>query len=321
MVVGPGIGQPDLAPLRHRRIEPKTGEERREPRIVRERRVCRSRRRGGRIEEPRSCRIHRHDVIVVVYDDDRVRHVPEDKVKTVALDPDLFLSALQPLTTTRQLLADVPDIGDVLEHGDGAAHANPEVRCGRGDDLVDELVALNRVDQGHLATGSRTNPLQVPGRERRREKEVVHPYGATFPGAVLVARPEEKLRAAVLKDHVVVRVRDQNRISDPVHHPPEPFLLDRVRFAGFAQEVDIPLQAERFLRLPCEGNECVDVVLRDAGRAGEKDDSSPLSAMLPPWRRAAFAIWPDRSALRRAPERGCDDGTELRLGEGLSDAW
>src|SRR5207249_12065526 len=117
----------------------------------------------------------------------------------------------------------------------------------------------------------------------------------------------------------IFRVRDENRVADPIHHPPEPLLLDRVRFAGFAQEVDISLQAERLLGLACEGNEGGHVVLRDAGHAREKNDSSPLAAMLPSGRRAAFAILPDRSALRRAPERRCDDGTELRLGEGLSD--
>src|SRR2546428_998572 len=52
MFVGPGIGQPDLAPLRHRRLDPKTGEERRERRIVRQRRECRSRRRAARLEDP-----------------------------------------------------------------------------------------------------------------------------------------------------------------------------------------------------------------------------------------------------------------------------
>src|SRR5439155_23292525 len=66
-------------------------------------------------------------------------------------------------------------------------------------------------------------------------------------------------------------------------------------------------------------NEGGHAVLRDAGHAREKNDSSPLAAMLPSGGRTAFAILPDRSALRRAPERRCDDGTELRLGEGLSD--
>ena len=202
-------------------------------------------------------------MIVVVHDDDRVRHVPEDKVKTVALDPDLFLRALQPLTTTRQLLADVPDIGDVLEHGDGAAHANSEVRRGRGDDLVDQLLAFDRVDQGHLAARGRSDTFQVPGRERGGEEEIIHPHRAAFPRAVLVSGAEQKLRAAVLKDHVVVRVGDEHRVPHAVHHPPEPFLLDRVRFARVAKKVDVPLLTERFFGLSSERNEGVDVALRD----------------------------------------------------------
>ena len=107
--------------------------------------MARSRGRGCGLEEPLRGGIHRNDVIVVVHHDDRVRHVAKHEIEAVPLDANLFLGALQPLPATRELFADVPDIGDVLEHGDRAAHADPIVRDRRRDDLVDQLVALDGV--------------------------------------------------------------------------------------------------------------------------------------------------------------------------------
>ena len=193
-------------------------------------------------------------MIVVVHHDDRVGDVPKDEVEAVALDANLLLRGLQSLAATCQLFADVPDVGDVLQDRDGAPHADPVVRDRCCDHLVDQLVALDRIHEGDLAASGRPDALQVPGRERRGEEEVVHPNSAALPRTVLVARTEEALGATVLEHHVVVGVGDEHGVADAVHHPPEPFLLDRVRFARVAKKIDVALHAKRLLRLPREGN-------------------------------------------------------------------
>src|SRR5207237_5506653 len=128
--------------LRHGWMQPKAGEIRRETRVVRERGVGGTRRGGFRLEEALRGWIHRDDVIVVIHHDDRIRHVPEDQVEAVALDADLFLGALQAFAAARQLLADVADVGDVLQYRDRPAHADPIVRGGGRGDLVDRLLAF-----------------------------------------------------------------------------------------------------------------------------------------------------------------------------------
>ncbi len=313
------IGESDLSALRHRWIQPKAGEIRRETRVVRQRGVRGTRRGGLGLEESLRGGVHRDDVIVVVHHDDRIRHVPEDQIEAVALDADLFLGALQPFAAARQLLADVPYVGDVLQHRDRAAHADAIVRGGGRDDLIDELVAFDRIHEGHLAACRRPEALQVPGRESRGEQEVVHPDRPAFPGAVLIARAEQKLCAAVLQDHVVVRVGDEHRIANAVDHPPEPFLLDGVRFARVPKKVDVSLEVERLLRLPGEGNERLDVVLRDPRRAREQNDSRPLSAMLPARRGRDGAVLSQEGPLGRAPKRRRNDGSQVRPFEDLAD--
>src|SRR5438093_2349511 len=154
-IVGPGIGQRYLSALRQRGIEPQTGKERREPRVVRERRVAdpRGRRRG--LEETLRGGIQGEDVIVVVHHDDRVGYVSQDQVEAVGLDADLLLGPLEPLPTARELFADVTDVGDVFQHRHSPAYADAIVGRGARDDLVNELLALDRIDQGDFAPGGR----------------------------------------------------------------------------------------------------------------------------------------------------------------------
>src|SRR5439155_15908361 len=100
----------------------------------------------------------------------------------------------------------------------------------------------------------------------------------------------EQLRAAVLQDDVVVRVGDEHGVTDAVHHPPEPLLLDRMRFACLPKELDVSLQAERLTGLTGKRHERVDVGLRYARGARQQDDTSPLPARFAAKRGDAFSV-------------------------------
>src|SRR3989442_430609 len=116
--------------------------------------TCSSRRRSSSRRRPMSCMT---ETIAIT--------APRASRISVALDADLLLGGLQPLPSTCELLADMPDIGDVLQDRDGAAHADPIVRDWRRDDFVDELLALDRIDERDLAASDGAHPLQLPRRE------------------------------------------------------------------------------------------------------------------------------------------------------------
>ena len=312
-----GIGHHDLAPPLAGGLEPERGEERGEPGVVRDGHLGAASAAGLGAEEPLGRGVHRHYLVVVVDHDDRVRYVPQHEVEAVALDPDLFLRGLEALLAARELLADVPDVRDVLQDRDRPAHADAEVRRRRRDDLVDELGALDGVHEGDLAARRRGAALEVPRRERRGEEEVVHPDGAPLPGAVLFACPEEELGTAVLQDDVVVGVGQEDGVPDAVHHPPEPLFLDGVRLAGLAQELDVALPAEGFAGLAREGDERLDVGLRHAPRPREQHDARELAAHLPARGRGAVSIG-RVEAFGRAPQRGRHERAEGDLLEPLA---
>src|SRR5206468_11327838 len=77
------------------------------------------------------------------------------------------------------------------------------------------------------------------------------------------------------------------------------------------------LLAERLLRLPRKGNQPVDVVLGDPGRAAEEDAPGPLPPRLPARRPGPLAILAG-GTIRGASKRSRDDRPEPRLGEGLA---
>src|SRR5688500_455553 len=303
ILLGLGIDQRELTGAAGARLEPQLSDERRELRAVPEgelgsasgrdagagrgRRLAEDALRGG---------IHGDDLVLVVDDDDRVRDAAQDEIEAVAFEADLLVGRVEPLHVARELLGHLPEIGDVLQHRDHAALPDAVVGGRDRDDLEHEVAPLDRVDEGELArTRTAGALLKIPGRERRREEEVVHGHCSLTAGAVVDTRAEELLRDLVLEHDLVLLVRDHDGIRDRVDHPPEPFLLDGCGLAGAAQ-VDVPGALQLGAGAARERDERVHVGLRERLRTREEDDAN---------------------AVRLAVDRGDDELLEAELDEDL----
>ena len=165
--------------------------------------------------------VHQDDVRPFVGDENRIGDVLEDQVEPVALAAHGDLGLAHALHLSLELVRRAAQIGDVAQHREhGVLRADAFAERMR-EHLEQKIVALVGVDEIELARTGLAVRRVIAALDRNDVKQqVVQLDGAASSGRIVVAAVEKPVGAMILRDDVVRRVGDDDRVGQGVDHQP-----------------------------------------------------------------------------------------------------
>ena len=177
-----------------------------------------SRLRLAHLEELLGLVVHQDDVRPLVGDENRIGDVLEDEIQPIALAAHADLRLPHALHLSLELVRRAAQIGDVAQHGEhGVLRADAFAERMR-EHLEQEIVALVGIDEVQLARAGWMPPLIAALERNDVKSRLLSSTARRRPERIVVARLEQTFGAMVLRDDVVRRVGDDDRIRQRIDH-------------------------------------------------------------------------------------------------------